>query len=470
MPVLENLDEIEAEAEETLDLEEAVYLDAPPEDSSLPPPPRPPALSVPPRSSPLPPPIPRESQPPEQGGWRSAPTPGHGSEPPSIRPSAPPGAVIRASAPAPSVPPASTETVAAERRRRQRRMSVAPPGVSWASPPEPEEPAALEARGKEHLSAGRPQRAREVLRAVLRTEPWRVDAARAFLTASEQLGDTAGGHLASSYLSLVDPKLERRGAFPSPEADDLDMLLHDSVWAPVRQLWHHLWTEAGPIFRETGEAPPNPNERVTRIATTNEARAFNDALHALGRQDLPPFYFRRQSFDVLRVVRHLPPCLVAGRRLAGPDAEVRFQIGYGLEALAPDHILVATLSDERLNTLVEAVQAAFGPADDSHEVSRAAAGLAAELWRTMPTRAQNEMRAILDSTVRWSDLAGFRKEVSRARLRSGLIASGDLAAAARGLLRRARREPIDDLSLSEAVAASDDLREVLSFAFGPLLA
>ncbi|MGF1468756.1 MAG: hypothetical protein ACFCGT_21730 [Sandaracinaceae bacterium] len=353
---------------------------------------------------------------------------------------------------------------------RPRRTSVPPPGIPWASPPAPEAPQELLERADEALAAGQPARGRDLLRSVLRTDPWRVSAVRRLLEACRLVNDLRGAHLASAYLSLIDPSVRPVGDFPHPGVDALEELFHDAAWAPVRRLWRQLWEEAGPLFRETQEEPPSPNDRVTRIAMTPEARAFALGLASLGRNDLPPFYYRRGVLEELRVVRHLPPCIVAGRRLSGTEAKLRFELGRALEALLPEHLLVVSLPGGEARVVVEAVSAAFGPASSNgRHVDKAAARLAADLWRTMSTRAQADLRSILETTERWTDLDGYRQEVERARLRSGLVASSDLAGAARALLDEARLRPMDDASLAEAVQGSPSLTELLGFAFGALL-
>src|SRR5690606_16860242 len=82
----------------------------------------------------------------------------------------------------------------------------------------------------------------------------------------------------------------------------------------------------------------------------------------------------------------------------------------------------------RARALIEAVRAAFGPADDNDGVSREAA-LASELWRTIPTRGQNELREMLASTERFDDYEGMRASVADAATRAGLLSCGDLGVA-----------------------------------------
>ncbi|MCZ7678931.1 MAG: hypothetical protein M5U28_09330 [Sandaracinaceae bacterium] len=104
-----------------------------------------------------------------------------------------------------------------------------------------------------------------------------------------------------------------------------------------------VWEQALPLFREAPATVLQPNQQVTRVATTPESRAFTDALVALGRDDLPTFYYSRFGDPRLRVVRTSPPTLVGGPGFARSDAGMRFALGRCVELSEPDHVLVATL-------------------------------------------------------------------------------------------------------------------------------
>ncbi|HEY8428917.1 MAG TPA: hypothetical protein VIL20_11105, partial [Sandaracinaceae bacterium] len=334
----------------------------------------------------------------------------------------------------------------------------------WLAAEPPEDDAGWLERKAEDLTASAPQRAAGLLRAALALEPHRLSAARA-LAALPVTAPEVG--LARSLVALFEPaeRPPERVAIP-PRG------VRDGMPDDVRELWRTLWEQALPLFREPAPAELQPNERVTRVAITPEARAFSDALAALGRDDLPAFYFARLGEPRLSVVRTSPPSIVAGPGFASDEASMRFAIGRGLELAEPEHVLLATLPAARARVVVSAVSAAFGPADGGG-VSREAAVLASELWRTMPPRAQATVRELLAGAgARWNDYDGARQAALAAGLRAGTVAAGDLGAAVRAaceLEPELRGLALDrEDALREALQSSFALREVVAFAFRAL--
>ena len=216
---------------------------------------------------------------------------------------------------------------------------------------------------------------------------------------------------------------------PPPSRDRVASLVREPGEDPVREIWRVLWEQAAPLFRRAPRKLPQPNDRVTRVATTPEARAFAHVLDALGRDDLPAFYFDRKEAAELRIARTSPPTLLAGAGFAETETEMRFALGRALELTQPDHILLATLEPERARTVIGGVLAAFGPADGNGSVDREAAGFAADLWRTIPPRGQTQIRELLASTEHLEDYGPARRAALISGARAGLLACGDLGVA-----------------------------------------
>jgi hypothetical protein len=144
---------------------------------------------------------------------------------------------------------------------------------------------------------------------------------------------------------------------------------------------------------------------------------------------------------------------------------MRFALGRMLELARPEHVLLATLPEERARVVVAAVAAAFGPADGDAKVDRAAAALASELWRTIPARSQAEVRELLLSTDRWTDYAGTRDAALDSGARAGLVACGDLGVA----LSTLAGEALDDESkLAAALDGRPELARLVRWALTKL--
>lgn len=331
---------------------------------------------------------------------------------------------------------------------------LVPPAMGrWlpAAPPEELEDAAT----LERRAAQTPERAVELLRAALVLEPHRISALRA-------LAEHGDPH-ARTLLSLLEPALadDPLPSFSAP--------LADPSFAPLGAIWALLWEQALPLFRETPEAPPDPNARVTRVATTPEARAFAAALDALGREDLPAFYFDRAGEPALVLARTAPPSILAGPGFAEDEPSMRFALGRAVHLTLPEHILIATLSPERLRMIAAAVTAAFGPADEGEAVERDAAALASELWRTMPARAQTSARELLiEAGERWSDVDVAKRAVEAAGLRAGLVASGHLGVAVRAACASDPELAALDLATEDGLARAlqaEPVRSLVRLAF-----
>lgn len=330
-----------------------------------------------------------------------------------------------------------------------------------------EDAEALERRASE-IREGDPERALDLLRAALAIEPGRLSTLRAIAEFPPAYREA---HAARSLLALTDPSLAPPEPLAPPPRAHLDELLRDDDQRAVRAIWALLWEQALPLFREAPASLPDANARVTRVATTSEARAFAAALDALGRDDLPPFYFDRAGEPALVLVRTFPPCILGGPGFAPDEAAMRFALGRALELSEPGHLLLATLPPARTHTVVAAVSAAFGPADGA-AVPREAAVLASELWRTMPARAQSAVRDLLiEAGDLWLDDDAARRSVQASGARAGLVACGDLGVAVAALCASDAELAGLDLTTEDGLAhalAAPSVASLVRFALGPL--
>jgi hypothetical protein len=110
-----------------------------------------------------------------------------------------------------------------------------------------------------------------------------------------------------------------------------------------------------------------------------------------------------------------------------------FRVARSFERARPGSVLLATQSREAAENLLAALKAAFGPTDaKSPPVPRDAAGMAAELWRTMPSSSQRQVSNLFRVLRDPPPLAALVQRLSVRASRVALVAAGglDVAAAA----------------------------------------
>jgi len=304
----------------------------------------------------------------------------------------------------------------------------------------------------------------EPVRRVLGLEPHRLDAARALIGLEARVSSPRAFHFARGLASLLDPSLANPEPLPPALPSELNDWLRDPGYAANRELWRMLWEHARPLFREKTAMPLEPNDRVLRIATNPASRAFVRALDALRITDLPIFYHSQTDSPQLRIFRTAPPTVYGAGEFAPSVGAMAFELGRALELSRSDHVLIATLEHDRAVTVVEAVTAAFGPAEGGGEISRAAASLASELWDTIPARSQADLRELLVSTERFDDVEGTRASATAAADRAGLFACGDLGVAIRAL----SHTPIEDEASLQEALGEGRAGDLARFAFSRL--
>jgi len=169
-----------------------------------------------------------------------------------------------------------------------------------------------------------------------------------------------------------------------------------------------------------------------------------------------------------------PPALVVGPTLAGEaasPAEIRFQIARGIELTRPEYILAAGVRPKQFTALFASVLKAFHP---RHAKRRAAAGdaaaeQAAKLKKNVPYKVSKQLVELFQAlgTTSWSSLR-WRSVVHQIGNRTGLLLCGDLATAARIVLREAGAVSNGTLPPPEEIrriaVTSEPVRELFRFA------
>ncbi|AKF07629.1 hypothetical protein [Sandaracinus amylolyticus] len=403
---------------------------------------------------------------------------GHAAPSPSLRPSRPPVAL-----------PEPDEEEPAEPGDRPSRMDLwlpAPPSLPpapggpspIAMPVSEDEPLDddalddLEARARA-LAASDDDllEAAALLRAALVIDPGRAAAIELLGEIATRAGARGAAYVAHAVLSAFDP---RRSA-PAIQAldarslaDARGTLLRNPAHESARRLLALVWESALPLFRVSlQQLGILGTDRVGPHTGSGIGRALAATLDALPEGDDVTLFATRGAGTGVVPIRTHPPAVLVGADAPGDDRSLRFLLGRAIELARPEHVLLATLSDDEGRTLYAALRAAFGPAEGA-QVAREAAALASQLWRTIPTRNQRDVRELLldsESTLDWD---AQRASVLGGAARAGLVASGDVRASIAALraLEAQQSGTRPPSALEDAVAESGALADLLRFAFG----
>jgi hypothetical protein len=137
----------------------------------------------------------------------------------------------------------------------------------------------------------------------------------------------------------------------------------------------------------------------------------------------------------VNIVVQAPPALVVGPRWrrTAKGAEVRFQLGRGIELSRPEYILAAGVRPKQFTTLVRERAARLPPAHARRATTTgdAAAEQAREAEEERPYKVSKQLVELFGAlgTTSWSSLR-WRAVVHHVGNRTGLVLCGDLKTAA----------------------------------------
>ena len=320
---------------------------------------------------------------------------------------------------------------------------------------------------------------------LLQEEPLHAPSLRALAKIDARTGARDGGRRFLELLAIsgaisdeerrqltetAPPQTEDDGG-GSLDEDDHTLLAHQEALALAgvfAALFEGTAAERAPGLESVGVGP---NERVSPVAKTNLARAYADCARLLGNRKTAMYLRPDPSFTEVALVAQPPTAIVVGPALTEgrPLPEVRFIVGRALEIARPEYILAAALPPPEFTRLFAAILRAFHPRharrrrpDQTGEADEA------QMWkRALPYKVAKRLAELFRdlantefSSHRW------RRAVQKTGNRAGLLASGDIVAAARVLQAEDDRDGIEDLA---RFAASDDylaLRTKLDGAFG----
>lgn len=164
-----------------------------------------------------------------------------------------------------------------------------------------------------------------------------------------------------------------------------------TVHGDALSLLAQLVEAAAPLFRDS-------RAKSTRALTPLKDPPYGQLLSELAQL----FEMRLEAYpaqtgeDRVSLFSAQPANIAIGSRVPKDSVALRFRLSRAFEYARPENLLLVTLTSIQAETLFAAVRAAFAPANAQQDkVSREAAALAAELWRTMPSPAQRTVAKLL---------------------------------------------------------------------------
>jgi hypothetical protein len=242
----------------------------------------------------------------------------------------------------------------------------------------------------------------------------------------------------------------------------------------MSEIFSCLWAGApGLIGQRLEDFGVSARDKVSPMAELDLGKIYGQVAKALGNKKTALYVRPEGAPGQVEIVVQAPPALVVGPALAGEEAtpaEIRFQIARGIELTRPEYILAAGVRPKQFTALFASVLKAFHP---RHAKRRAAAGdtaadQAAKLKKNVPYKVSKQLVELFQGlgTTSWSSLR-WRSVVHQIGNRTGLVLCGDLATAARIVIREAAlsngEQPTPE-EIRRIAVTNEPVRELLRFA------
>ncbi|MBW2260633.1 MAG: hypothetical protein JRG91_01565 [Deltaproteobacteria bacterium] len=303
-------------------------------------------------------------------------------------------------------------------------------------------------------------------------EPWDLDLARRIL--ADPAGSRTGVEaMLRSLLSLCDedPRAyrPRRPAFKDSRStlDAFKRLLGDAPRYEHLKILGLVWDSAARLFKETiGDYGMRTADQISPFSTGPVAPILEKAIRSLGYVRMAVYYRREKRYE-LHVVRTTPPSVAVSLPLGRLPLSLEFYLARCFWAVNPRRILACSLGVQDGQRLLQAVQAAFGPARAPGEkVDATVSALTQDLWHLVPEKIQGKLRS-LHERVDPMDFATLQRMSKLECTFAGLLFSGDLASAVRhGLpedLPTSHTGSVEPSVLSEAILRAPHVQDLICF-------
>ncbi len=210
------------------------------------------------------------------------------------------------------------------------------------------------------------------------------------------------------------------------DPDRIDRLIHARTDLQGLAILERIWLGANPRFRKTlSQAGLRESDRLSPLeAPIALSRAYMNANRILGTA-YPLLYSHKGSDAELGVYATHPPSLIIGPHLELDEASLNFRLGSALELSRPGQVLMATLSPNEGEALLEGIVAAFGDTRQ-RPPNKHAALIGAELWEVMPKRDQDWIRKQLAILKEIPAYPALRHHIFASAAKAGTIVCGNL--------------------------------------------
>ncbi|MEO0324335.1 MAG: hypothetical protein AAF447_15345, partial [Myxococcota bacterium] len=316
--------------------------------------------------------------------------------------------------------------------------------------------------GQRLMDEGRDREAVAPLLRVVRGEPWRAEAIRTLQRASEASRSVAIASVCATLRSLFD----RREAAPEP--------LRLRAWSdfvgsprglisPSPSPWLEalgvVWDHGASLFqRSLDDLGYGTAARVNVGDHRPSAQVLATASSLLGTEDVELRVLGHS--EGIEVLPTAPPVVLFAVAEERERSDLlAFRLGRAFELARAPHVLLATQGPDDLETLLAALDVAFGSPIGS--VPREVGAQARELWSALPPKAQARLRTLLADAGPAPSLAGLVEEVAEAGARAGFLLEGSLL---RGLQALAHDDPnLDRRALATEEGYASTLRHHAPF-------
>jgi hypothetical protein len=276
---------------------------------------------------------------------------------------------------------------------------------------------------------------------------WRIDQDRRFLELLAVAGAISDDE--RRKLAALPPiAVEARGSL---DEDEHLRLAHPDA-KTLGEVFAALWEGSAAMTADLQSLGVHAGNRVSPVDDSDLARAYATCAKILGNRKTGLYLKTDAGDDEILLMAHPPTAIVVSPRLAGgrAAADVRFLLGRALEIARPEYVLAAAMPPQEFTKLFGAILRAFHPRHARRSGDDEAANWRKQLPYKAARRLSELFRDLGDthfSSVDW------RRAVQHTVNRAGLIASGDVIAAARVLnaeddaqaLRELARFAVSDL-------------------------
>jgi tetratricopeptide (TPR) repeat protein len=298
----------------------------------------------------------------------------------------------------------------------------------------------------------------------------RMDALHAAVVANgDQRYALAIEHVLRAF-TPVSERLPAPSLFSQPVQSGVLALLTRPSTDDVGEALALIWEGASQVFlRDATSYGITGLERIVPGPTSPLSKLYDGVIRLLQAPRIPLFAPKSEAEPTRAHVALLsPPSVILTGDSRQDVAEVRFELGRGISAALPQHVLLMGLSASEGQTLIDALLAGFGPPDSSRGITTAAARMAETFWQRLPARAQRRLQQILGSGVQF-DYAALRARANQSGQRVGMFLAGDFGLAARVVV--AERAPDAGApsfeTLRELCQTVPDLADLFRLAVSP---